>query len=383
MQKTILTLNAGSSSIKFSLFNVGNGVVLTGGIDGVSNHPHFKIYDANKAVIFEETGFVTGFETALGKLFSWFKANLPGENIQAIGHRVVHGGKEFSAPVRIDASVLQKLKALIPLAPLHQPYNIAVIEACAREYKNIPQVACFDTAFHRTQSRLAETFALPQQYADDGIIRYGFHGLSYQYIASVLPEYTQNFEKVIVAHLGNGASMCAMHNLQSKATTMGFTALDGLMMGTRTGSIDPGILLYLQEEKRMPLDNLKHLLYHESGLKGVSGISSDIRDLLASDDENAKFAIELFCYNAARQLASLIPAIGGLDAIVFTAGIGQYAAKVRKQICDHLAWLGVDIDESKNLANERIISSKNSKVEVCVIPTDEECIIAQLTLSAI
>ncbi|MFT6219738.1 MAG: acetate kinase [Lentimonas sp.] len=355
----ILVINTGSSSIKFSVFDIENNCQIFE--SKIDKYTDIKI--AIKGIIhtLESKGF---------------------DNFNAIGHRVVHGGSEFFGPVLVDDQILVKLQKLIPLAPLHQSSNLEAIEIFGNLYPNIPQNACFDTAFHHTLSDLEKTFALPNKYTKEGIVRYGFHGLSYQHIASELPQYAGKKAngKVIVAHLGNGASMCAMKNLQSTATTMSFTALDGLVMGTRCGNIDPGIILYLLEEKNMTVQEVSNLLYKESGLKGVSGISSDMRDLLASDKESAKKAVDLFCYQAAKQLSSLIPIIGGLDILVFTAEIGENSAIIRRKICDYLMWLGVEIVDD---VNQGKISTKRSKVEVYVIPADEEKIIAQQTYQKI
>ena len=356
-----LVINAGSSSVKFSVFDLASGCTLL-----------FK----------DEIERVDSIEKSLQRIPDML-AKAGHDNVKTIGHRVVHGGKEFSAPVIVTDSVMKKLEALIPLAPLHQPYNLEAIQVFAKLHPDIPQIACFDTAFHYTQPRQSELFALPRSYAEEGILRYGFHGLSYEYIASVLPEHLgEKAEgRVIVAHLGNGASMCAMKQRKSVATTMGFTALDGLMMGTRCGNLDPGVVLYLLEEKGMTIEEVTTLLYKESGLKGVSGISGDMRDLLASNAPEAKEAIDLFCYQAAKQLAGLIPALGGLDTIVFTAGIGENSPAIRKNICDRLSWLGVKLDDKANKNSQTSIHSKDKAITIHVIPTDEERMIAQHVLN--
>ncbi|MGA3303307.1 MAG: acetate/propionate family kinase [Methylovirgula sp.] len=291
---------------------------------------------------------------------------------------MVHGGQKFSGPVLIDAQVLSDLRALIPLAPDHQPHNLAMVEAVAQQWPDLLQVACFDTAFHRTQPRLAEIFPLPRALTDEGIVRYGFHGLSYEYIASVLPNFLSADERrrVIVAHLGNGASLCAMKDGKSIATTMGFTTLDGLMMGTRSGTIDPGVVLHLIREKKMSPDQVADLLNKKSGLLGVSGISSDMRTLEASDDPHAQEARALFAYRAVRETGSLIAALGGLDAFVFTAGIGEHSTLMRRMICDGLAWMGLSLDPGCNKVYNTVISAAGSKIKVLVIPTNEEMAIA-------
>ena len=359
-QQYIITFNAGSSTIKFALFN-----------------------NADLSCEFHKQIDLSPNHSNLTDLINQIGLELKNYNIIAAGHRVVHGGKEFADLIRITPEILNKLKALIPLAPLHQPYNVQVIQACLKLYPNITQIACFDTAFHRSRGKLEQIFALPDKYRQEGIIPYGFHGLSYQYIASILPEYAKSKAKgkVIVAHLGNGASICAMKGLQSMATSMGFTALDGLMMGTRCGSLDPGVILYLLEEKKMTVNEVKELLYHQSGLKAVSNISHDIRTLLQSSEEKAQEAIELFCYKAAKHIAGLIPTINGLEAIVFTAGIGENSPVIREKICQYLSWLGITIDIQSNKNNKTKISTNNSKIEVYVLKTDEEKIIAKQTKS--
>ncbi len=301
------------------------------------------------------------------------------KRIGVIAHRVVHGGKFYNQPTLITPEVIHHLQELIPLAPLHEPYSIDVINICREIYKDIPQVACFDKSFHRTQSYLAELFPLPLKYAEEGIIRYGFHGLSYQYITSKLPHYAaeKSSGRVIVAHLGNGASLCAMTDLKSVSTSMGFTALDGLMMGTRPGNIDPGILLYLLSEKGLTTKQITDLLYKESGLMGVSGLSADMRTLLDSKETNSKTAVDLFCYLAAKHIGSLIPTIQGLDVLVFTAGIGENCPQIRTKICSYFNWLGLEINEQLNSINSAKISTKNSKVDIYVIPTNEEAIMAK------
>ena len=358
MKSCILVLNAGSSSLKYALYDSESFALVHSG----ENEPDDKIEE----------------------IFDWITKH-PEIKLVAAGHRVVHGGRDFHAPVIIDSKVLKKLTSYIPLAPLHQPHSLKVIKDVAKQYPKLINVACFDTSFHRTQSKLTEMFAIPQKYTDDGVIRYGFHGLSYEYIASRLPAYAgeKAKQKVIVSHLGNGASMCAMNNLKSVATTMGFTALEGLMMGTRCGNIDPGVILYLVEEKGLSIEDVSNLLYKESGLKGVSGISNDVRTLVASEDENAKLAIELFCFQAAKQLCSLLPSLGGLDILVFTAGIGENSPKIREGICKYLACLGVAIDGMANKTNMPLISHQNSKIDVYIIPTNEELMIARGTGSLI
>jgi acetate kinase len=319
-------------------------------------------------------------------LVDWLHKHEAGWRIAGVGHRVVHGAQKFSQPVVLDAVMIDELRGFIPLAPLHQPHNLAGIDALSAALPGVPQVACFDTAFHRSQPDVAQLFALPRAITAQGVRRYGFHGLSYEYIAEVLPQRLDAARangRVIVAHLGNGASMCAMTNLKSQASTMGFTAVDGLMMGTRTGNLDPGVLLYLMEYQQMDAKALTRLLYKESGLLGVSGISQDMRVLLESAAPEAREAVELFCYRIVREIGSLAAALGGLDALVFTGGIGERGAPVRQQVCAQLGWLGLHLDEAANSSNAPKISAADSRIGVCVIPTNEEWIIARHTAKLI
>jgi acetate kinase len=320
-----------------------------------------------------------GHGGAIDYLVGWFRTGVLSEHrLVAVGHRVVHGGTRFSRPVLIGPGTLAELETLVPLAPLHQPHNLAAIRAVSERTPALPQVACFDTAFHRTQPPVAQAFAVPRRYSEAGVRRYGFHGLSYEYIASVLSrtDARAGAGRTVVAHLGNGASMCALRAGQSVATTMSFTALDGLVMGTRCGSIDPGVLLYLIDQHRMDARALERLLYEESGLLGVSGGSSDMRDLLASSDASAAEAVDLFVYRINRELGSLAAALGGLDALVFTGGIGENAAPIRARVCREAQWLGVELDEEANAARGPCISRAGSRCPVWVIPTNEELMIA-------
>ena len=383
MNDRILVLNSGSSSIKFALFGVASlaQALLHGTISGLEVTPAFSARDNGGRVLAGQLPTsAVDHRTALAWLFDWLQAYLDGPLVAA-GHRVVHGGDHFAEPVLVTARVYAGLEQLVPLAPLHQPHNLAAIGALMALKPSLPQVACFDTAFHRTQDALAQNFALPRELTASGLKRYGFHGLSYEYIAGVLPQYldARADGRVIVAHLGNGASLCAMRHRRSVATTMGFTALDGLMMGTRCGTIDPGVLLYLMREKSMSLTQIEDLLYRRSGLLGVSGLSSDMRELAASPAPEAKEAIDLFCYRAVREIGSLVAALGGLDALVFTAGIGERAHAVRARICEELSWLELHIDDSANRASKTLISNAQSRITVCVIPTNEEAVIAQHT----
>jgi acetate kinase len=320
-------------------------------------------------------------EGALEYLFGWLRDYDKDAQLMAVGHRVVHGGVEYSAPTLINDTVLATLERFVPLAPLHQPHNLLPIKLLQARRPELPQVACFDTAFHRSSAPLAQAYALPKWLSDQGVRRYGFHGMSYQYISSVLPQFDAQAAagKTVVMHLGNGSSMCAIDCGRSVASTMGFTAVEGLPMGTRCGSVDPGVLLYLMQQMSMDASQIESLIYKESGLLGVSGLSSDMRVLLDSDTADARFAVELFCYRIGRELGSLAAALGGLDAIVFTAGIGENAAAVRATVCRHAAWLGVELDESTNEAGGPRISPPGSRVTAWVIPTDEERMIARKT----
>jgi acetate kinase len=393
MIDVILVINAGSSSIKFALYNVATNPLLTaqkkpllsGKIINIGQYPKLKAVDTNGIDLSKNDLNIfndqTTHEDLIQWLLDWISCHGQGCTIKAVGHRVVHGGCDFLTATKLTLTVVSKLKELIPLAPLHQPHNIAAIEAIFNWAPNLPQVACFDTSFHHTQPAIAQLFGLPREFNDKGIIRYGFHGLSYQYIASCLPEYLGALSggRVIVAHLGNGASMCALSNRQSVASTMGFTALDGLIMGQRCGSIDAGVVIHLLRYYKMTTDEVEQMLYNKSGLLGVSGISNNMQVLQESDNPHAKEAIDLFCYRAARELASLVSTLNGLDAIVFTAGIGENSAKIREQICTQLSWLGVALDLNENQKDCTIISQINSKVKVLVIPTNEEVVIAEAT----
>jgi acetate kinase len=388
MSDAILVLNAGSSSIKFSLFEghirPGPGrLICDGEFDGIGHRVHFVARGksgTSLADLYLTQG--TTHEDALAMLLSWMERQFPDNRLIAAGHRVVHGGSIYSFPVLIDPSVIDTLRHLIPLAPLHQPHNLAAIAAVSKLHPAMPQVACFDTAFHHTQSEIAAAFALPRSTTDQGVRRYGFHGLSYEYIVSVLPDFlgsTAADGRVVVAHLGSGASLCAMHRRQSVATTMGFTPLDGLVMGTRCGDLDPGVILYLIQEKGMTPRAVTDLLYHSSGLLGVSGISDDMRTLLASEDPLAANAVDLFVYRFSQELGSLAASLGGLDALVFTAGIGEHAPEIRRRACQQASWLGVDLDDAANASGAARISTSASKVSVWVIPTNEDLMIARHT----
>ena len=384
MTDTIAVLNAGSSSLKFSVFGVGGTLALNvrGQVEGIGTAPRFVAKDPTGAVVAEQrwgASDAIDHAGAVEHLFSFLATDLKRGRLLAVGHRVVHGGTRYGAPVRVDADVIAALADLVPLAPLHQPHNLAPIRAIAARMPAMPQVACFDTAFHHDQPPVAQAFALPPEITGRGVRRYGFHGLSYEYVAGAMRNLDMRAAagRVVVAHLGNGASMCAMANGRSVASTMGFTALDGLVMGTRSGTIDPGVMIWLMDEMGMGPRDLERLLYHRSGLLGVSGLSSDMRTLLASDEPRAKLAIELFCYRAGRELGSLAAALGGLDALVFTGGIGEHAAPIRAAIVRGASWLGLALDEDANAESKRRITSDTSRVPAYVVPTDEELMIAR------
>jgi len=398
----ILVLNAGSSSIKFALFahprdagdrrQIDRQAALSGQIDAIdasnAQGAHLKARDGGGRSLADQflgaapAGRDSPHRSALNFLLGWLSKHDNGMTVRAVGHRVVHGAQKYAQPIRLDSAIRDDLARLIPLAPLHQPHNLDAIRAIAELQPELPQVACFDTAFHRSQPAVAQLFALPRAITEQGVRRYGFHGLSYEYIAQVLPEHLDQATangRVIVAHLGNGASMCAMQNRKSVASTMGFTAIEGLMMGTRSGSLDPGVLLYLMDNQHMDAKALTRLLYKESGLLGVSGISSDMRVLLDSERVEAREAVELFCYRIGREIGSLAAALGGVDALVFTGGIGEHAAPVRQKVCAAARWLGVEMDAEANSAHAKYISAAAARVKVLVLPTNEEWIIARHT----
>lgn len=390
MSDVIVAINAGSSSIKFSLFAVGTEppfeVIAAGEIENIGGVPRFVARDRAKRTLAERTWQTpASHEALLGHLIAWIEMHLGPGRLVAAGHRVAHGGRAYQAPVRVTEKVLADLRALVPLAPLHQPHNLAPVDALARSHPRLPQVACFDTAFHATNSRISRLYGLPRVLTDEGVWRYGFHGLSYEYIASEMfrlePRAAQG--RVIVAHLGSGASMCGMKAGTSVASTMGFSALDGLPMSTRCGELDPGVVLYLLQEKEMSVKAIESLLYRESGLLGVSELNGDMRDLLASESVQAKEAVELFVYRIVREIGSLTAAIGGLDALIFTAGIGEHAPTIRARVCTQLGWLGVRVDHEKNVSGDRNINAADSAVSVWAIPTDEELMIARHTATVL
>jgi len=389
MSAALLVINAGSSSIKFALYRLAGNkdlvVELNGQVAAIGSQPHFTVTDAvGRLLVDQLTAYyvVDQHSRAFEVIYSWLLQYLQGRALLAVGHRIVHGGQLYAAPVLIDADILDQLKKLIPLAPLHQPHNLAPIWELQKLLSTLPQVGCFDTAFHHSQPDVAQRLALPRQFTDDGLRRYGFHGLSYEYIAELLPQLNLVDARVIVAHLGSGASLCALKGGRSVATTMGFSPLDGLVMGTRCGSLDPGVLLYLMDHYQMDARALEQLLYYQSGLLGVSGISSDMVTLLASQDERAQEAVDLFVYRVSRELGSLAAALGGIDALVFTGGIGEHSVTIRERICRQAAWLGVELDELANRQSDPYfcISTPNATVSAWVVQTDENLMIARHTL---
>lgn len=389
MTKNILVANSGSSSIKFQLFAITGQEqlkrLMKGQIEGIATHPRLSAKDTNGAVLIDrswEAADVSSAPVALAKIIEFLRAQIDGSLPIAVGHRVVHGGPDYNEPILIDKALVDRLEQFCPLAPLHQPHNLAPIRAILERHPEVPQVACFDTAFHHGHPEVADHYAIPQRLHADGVRRYGFHGLSYEYIAQRLAEVAPDIAqgRVVVAHLGSGASMCAISGGKSLDSTMGFTGLDGLPMGTRPGQIDAGVLLYLLSEKGMSTQELEHFLYRECGLKGLSGISNDVRELLASEDPGARFALDHFVYRIALFTGMLASAMGGIDAFVFTAGVGENAPAIREAVARRLQWLGLELDVEANAAGEQLISRPQSRVACYVIPTDEELMIARHTL---
>jgi acetate kinase len=385
--EAIGVLNSGSASIKFALFGVEENFLrlrLQGQIEGIYTHPHFisKSSSGVKDEKFWDPGVKLGHSNATEYLLAYLRAELTGVHLLGVGHRVVHGGVKFKHPVVVDREVLSLLENLIPLAPLHQPYNLSPIFLALERVPHLPQIACFDTEFHTTAPELSQMFGLPAELHAAGLRRYGFHGLSYEYISSILPKFDRSAAagKCIILHLGNGASMSAVEAGRSVATTMGFTAVDGLPMGTRCGSLDPGVLLYLMDHFSLDARGIEKLIYQDSGLLGVSGVSSDMRTLLNSSEPRAKLAVDLFVYRIRREMGSLSASLGGVNAIVFTGGIGENSAAIRERVCQDAAWLGVELDEVGNAAGGPRISTRNSRVAAWVLPTNEELMIAQHTL---
>lgn len=387
--KAVLILNAGSSSLKFALFPMTPKLAdmprLSGQVEGIGAEPLMHAKDNSSGERFTEALAVPPdtdqngqHRLALEFIFNWINRHSPGVEIVAAGHRIVHGGDHYGAPVVLTPEVVAELETLIPLAPLHQPHNLRAIKSLFSLMPDVRQVGCFDTAFHRTRLPVAERFPVPRALFNEGVKRYGFHGLSYEYVARQLPDLLGEEKArgaIVIAHLGNGASMCALRDGLSRDTSMGFTAVDGLMMGTRTGSLDPGVILHLVEQKGMDAKALSNLIYKQSGLLGVSGISQDMRVLLESDEDSAREAVELFCYRAACMVGQLSMASGGLEALVFTGGIGEHAAPIRARIAEWLAWTGLHLYPAANQRHATRIHTKDSKVEVLVVPTNEEWMI--------
>jgi acetate kinase len=385
----IAVVNAGSSSVKFGIYDIDGDepLLLRGQVEQIGVSPTLTATDDDgnelTAKSFPAAGF--GHVEAVNAIIELVRELLPGSTLRGVGHRVVHGGTRFAAPVTVSDEIIAALESLTPLAPLHQPHNLAPIKAIAARVPPIPQVACFDTAFHQSQPGIAQAFALPRELTDSGVKRYGFHGLSYEYVSGRLRELEPDIadQRIIIAHLGNGASLCAIHQGRSVASTMGFTALDGLMMGTRCGAIDPGVLIYLMDEHGMDARKLEELLYKKSGLLGVSGISSDMRTLRASEEPNAREAIDLFVYRIIREIGSLAGALGGLDGLVFTGGIGQRDVKTRSEVIFGCAWLGARLDDESNAKGGMRIDASGSQLPIWVLPTDEERVIARSTAALV
>jgi acetate kinase len=380
-----LVLNVGSSSLKFCVYRRPSGeawrLEARGRIDGIGGAPRLTVQGETGAALADETldASVTDGGGAVRFLVEWLRARYGGSRVLGVGHRVVHGGTTYAAPCLVTPQVLAELRALVPLAPLHQPHNLAAIAAVSERMPDVPQVACFDTSFHRGHAAVATLVPLPRAIRDAGVQRYGFHGLSYEYIASVLPAVAPEVAggRVIVAHLGNGASLCALRAGKSVDSTLGFTALDGLCMGTRPGSLDPGVVLHLFQTMGRTAAEVEDILYEQSGLLGISGISNDMRRLVDNPDPAARLAVDYFVYQAAKHVGALAAVLGGVDALVFTAGIGEHSAKIRRRIGEASAWLGMSLDAAANAAHATRISGPDSRVAVLVIPTDEELMIAR------
>jgi acetate kinase len=387
MNDFALVLNAGSSSLKFCVYGRSTAeawnLEARGQIEGIGTSPHLSAKDGAGSLLEKRPlgKAVIDAGTALDTLAEWLRNRYGGGRVVGIGHRVVHGGPKYSGPIIITPQVLEELRELIPLAPLHQPHNLAAIEAVSTRLPGVPQVACFDTSFHRGQREVVELIPLPREITRAGVQRYGFHGLSYEYIASVLPQVAPEIAngRVIVAHLGSGASMCALKNGKSVDHSLGFTALDGLCMGTRPGALDPGVVLYLFQNLKLTAKEVETILYKQSGLLGISGISNDMRDLLGSRTSSARLAVDYFVYRAAKEIGALAAVLGGIDGLVFTAGIGENSAEIRSLVCEASAWLGIDLDREANARGDGRISQRNSRVSAWRIPTNEELMIARHT----
>jgi acetate kinase len=378
----VVTINAGSSSIKFGLYALGGEPVLraVGQVEGIGARPRIVLKDAAGAKLADE-GFdaAPDHAAALARVIATLDARFPDAEVRAVGHRIVHGGRDYAAPVRLTDAILDELEKLDPFAPLHQPHNLAAVRAAMARFPDAVQVGCFDTAFHRGQPFVAEAFALPLDLYDRGVRRYGFHGLSYDYVSKKLAEIDplRGAGRVVIAHLGNGASMCSLKGGRPMGSTMGFTAVDGLPMGTRCGQLDPGVLLWLMDQKHMDAAQITDLLYKRSGLLGLSGLSNDMRALKASDDPKAARAIEYFVHRIKREVGAMAAALGGLDALVFCGGIGEHADFVRAGVCEGMGWMGLSLDPARNAASETLVSPDGAPVAVYVIPTDEEIVIAR------
>ena len=389
MDDYALVLNAGSSSLKFCVFQRLSEkdwqVASRGQIEGIGTAPRLSAKDARGVVLAGNSldATVSDGHAAIDALASWLRSKWHGAHVLGIGHRVVHGGMRYGQPVLVTRQILSHLYEVVPLAPLHQPYNLAAIDAVFERMPDVPQIACFDTGFHSGHSQVADLIPLPRNICKSGLQRYGFHGLSYEYIASVLPEVAPEIAKgrVIVAHLGSGASLCALNDGKSVDSTLGFTALDGLCMGTRPGALDPGVVLYLFQSLELTAKEVETMLYKQSGLLGISGISNDMRDLLGRSEPEARLAVDYFVYRAAKEIGALTAALGGIDALVFTAGIGENSPEIRRRICEASAWLGVDLDAQANASGTARISTAQSKVSAWVVPTNEELMIARHTWS--
>lgn len=385
MTQAVLTLNAGSSSLKAALFGLaGDEPLATLQVDRIGGEALLRSRLAGAEPATVPGGALADHAAAIGSVLEWFDRQWPGLQPRAVAHRVVHGGIDFGAPVLIDAGVLRRLEQLEPLAPLHQPHNLAGVRAAMAAFGGVPQVACFDTAFHRQQPWVNDTFALPRELYEQGVRRYGFHGLSYEYIAAELARTAPRLAdgRVVVAHLGNGASMCALQAGRSVASTMGFSALDGLPMGTRCGQIDPGVLLYLLEQRGMTVAGLSELLYRRCGLLGLSGLSNDMRTLEASAAPEAAQAIDYFVFRCQREVGAMAAAMGGIDALVFSGGIGENSRLVRERICERLGWMGIEIDHARNARSEAVVSSDLARTTVMVVPTNEELVMARAARAA-
>ncbi|HSE18676.1 MAG TPA: acetate/propionate family kinase [Pyrinomonadaceae bacterium] len=385
MDDYALVLNAGSSSLKFCVFERPPGenwhLEARGQVEGIGTSPRLSVKDENGESLANQDVAATDGSEAIDALAAWLRSKYGGARVLGVGHRVVHGGARFTGPTILNAEVLRELYQLVPLAPLHQPYNLEAIAAVYERLPGVPQVACFDTSFHRGQPAVAELVPLPRELRQRGLQRYGFHGLSYEYIASVLPQVAPEIARgrVIVAHLGSGSSMCALQDGKSLDSTLGFTALDGLCMGTRPGALDPGVVLHLFQGLNLSAKDVETLLYKKSGLLGISGLSNDMRDLLGRNEPAARLAVDYFVYRAAREIGALTAVLGGLDALVFTAGIGENSPEIRQRICAASAWLGIELDQAANSQRLPKISTARSRPSAWVIPTNEELMIARHT----